>query len=185
MSSSHPHLDTDAGPPRVVEVADRVFAYVQPDGSWWINNTGFIVGEKLVVSIDTCSTEARTRAYLDAVEERAGDTPRVLVNTHHHGDHTNGNCLLPFATIIGHERCRQLILDSGILRIDGVWEPVEWGDLTAAPPFVTFEERPGSRSIGSSSAATSCSTVARRSCSWDRSAARSLCSTACQSSMRR
>ena len=64
----------------------------------------------------------------------------MLVNTHHHGDHTNGNCLLPFATIVGHERCRQSIMETGILRIEGIWEPVEWGTLTPAPPFVTFEE---------------------------------------------
>ena len=144
MSSSHAHdLDAraSAGPPRVVEVADRVFAYVQPDGTWWINNAGFVTGERLVLSIDTCATEARTRAYLEAVERVAGDAPRVLVNTHHHGDHTNGNCLLPFATIVGHERCRQSILEAGILRLDGIWEPVAWGALTPAPPFVTFDER--------------------------------------------
>ncbi len=144
MSGSHgvgPSTRGELAPPEVIEVADRVFAYIQPDGSWWINNTGFVIGAHLVVSIDTCATEARTAAYLDAIEAVAGTTPRVLVNTHHHGDHTNGNCLLPFATIIGHERCRRLILESGILRIDGIWEPVEWGDLTAAPPFVTFEER--------------------------------------------
>jgi cyclase len=130
-----------SGAPRVVEVADRVHAYVQPDGTWWINNTGFIVGSRLVLSIDTCATEARTAAYLDAVERVAGSAPRVLVNTHHHGDHTNGNCMLPFATIVGHERCRQSIMETGILRLEGVWDHVEWGQLVAAPPFVTFEER--------------------------------------------
>jgi cyclase len=61
------------------------------------------------------------------------------VNTHHHGDHTNGNCLLPDATVIGHRRCREAIEATGILRPDGLWEPVDWGDLEPAPPFVTFE----------------------------------------------
>lgn len=49
-------------PPRTVEVSDGVFAYVQPDGSWYINNTGFLAAADGVVSIDTCSTERRTRA---------------------------------------------------------------------------------------------------------------------------
>jgi len=144
MSASHADDERNPGtaaPPKVVEVADRIFAYVQPDGSWWINNTGFVTGKNLVVSIDTCATEARTRAYLATVENVAGSAPDILVNTHHHGDHTNGNCFLPFATIVGHERCRQQILATGILRLDGVWEPIEWGDLSAAPPFVTFEDR--------------------------------------------
>ncbi len=88
-------------------MAENVFAYIQPDGSWWINNTGFVTGSSGVLCIDTCATEARTRAFLDAVDAVAGPGRRTLLNTHHHGDHTNGNCLLPYATIIGHERCRE------------------------------------------------------------------------------
>ena len=65
----------------------------------------------------------------------------MLVNTHQHGDHTNGNCLMPDATIIGHPLCREAIIAAGILRPDGLWEPVDWGELEPAPPFVTFEHR--------------------------------------------
>jgi cyclase len=49
--------------PQVTEVSDGVFAYVQPDGSWYLNNTGVVAGSDGVISIDTCSTERRTRAY--------------------------------------------------------------------------------------------------------------------------
>ena len=49
------------------EVSDGVFAYIQPDGTWFINNTGFLVASGGVTSIDTCSTERRTRDYLDAI----------------------------------------------------------------------------------------------------------------------
>jgi cyclase len=129
------------GPPRTEEVADGVYAYVQPDGTWWINNTGFVVGRSGVLCIDTCATEARTRAFLDAVDTVAGPGRRTLVNTHHHGDHTNGNCLLPYAAIIGQEKCRDCVLETGILRLDGVFDPVEWGSLDVAAPFVTFEHR--------------------------------------------
>jgi cyclase len=124
-------------------VAERVYAYVQPDGGWWINNTGFVVGERGVLCIDSCATERRTRAFLEAISTVAGAhrPPRTLVNTHHHGDHTNGNCLLPAATIIGHQRCRDAILATGMQHPRGVWEDVEWGELEPAPPFVTFEER--------------------------------------------
>src|SRR4051812_2356273 len=38
------HAAEELGPAVTTEVADGVFAYVQPDGSWWINNTGFLVG---------------------------------------------------------------------------------------------------------------------------------------------
>jgi cyclase len=128
-------------PPRVEEVADGVFAYIQPDGTWWLNNTGFLTGSTGVVCIDTCATEARTRAFLEAVDRSVGPGRRTLVNTHHHGDHTNGNCLLPFAAIIGQERCRSTMAETGIMRPDGVFDPVDWGTLELAAPFVTFERR--------------------------------------------
>jgi cyclase len=133
--------------PRTHQLAERVYAYIQPDGGWWINNTGFVVGERTILCIDSCATERRTRAFLDAIDAAVpaqGDQhrrARMLVNTHQHGDHTNGNCLLPDATIIGHQRCREAILATGILRPDGLWETVDWGELEPAPPFVTFEHR--------------------------------------------
>ena len=66
MSTIHHDVTTPA-PPQLQEVDDGVFAYIQPDGSWWINNTGFLVGGRGVISIDTCATVRRTRAYLDAI----------------------------------------------------------------------------------------------------------------------
>src|SRR6185503_10464679 len=96
-----------AGHHLVEEITDGVFAYIQPDGTWWINNTGFLVGPQGVISIDACSTERRTRAYRQAIEAVTPAPVRTLVNTHHHGDHTFGNCLFPGATIVGHERARE------------------------------------------------------------------------------
>jgi cyclase len=143
VTTGHLHGDDDGSlpPPQIEEVADGVFAYVQPDGGWFLNNTGFVRGRRQVLSIDTCATELRTRNYLAALEGVCGRAPQMLVNTHHHGDHTNGNCLMPSATIIGHDRCREEIVKAGILRYDGLFEPVEWGELEAAPPFVTFTWR--------------------------------------------
>jgi cyclase len=136
--------DADAaglGPPETREVAEGTFAYVQPDGSWWINNTGFLVGERGVVAIDTCATERRTRGELAAIASITSAPVRTLVNTHHHGDHTNGNSLLPDATVIGHRRCREGVLATPIGLTDTLFDPVEWGDVELAPPFVTFDDR--------------------------------------------
>jgi cyclase len=124
------------------ELAEGVFAYVQPDGSWWINNTGFLVGESTTVAIDTCATERRTRAFLDAVRLVTTEPVKVLVNTHQHGDHTNGNSLVPPGTaIVGHTRCREEMLRSPIGAAGAVFGGIEWGDVELAPPFVTFDER--------------------------------------------
>jgi cyclase len=127
--------------PRTEEVADRVFAYIQPNGGWWVSNAGFVKGPSQVFAIDSCSTERRTRALLEAIEQTAGQFPRTLLNTHHHGDHTNGNCLFANTAIVGHARCREALLETGITRPTGIFEPVDWGELSLAPPFVTFDER--------------------------------------------
>lgn len=140
MSSS---LEDEAplGPGRAQEVSDGIFAYVQPDGSWWVNNTGFLVGSSGVVSIDTCSTELRSRAYLDAIASVTDRPVRTLVNTHHHGDHTHGNWLFAPATIVAHERTRQEVIAAGRPGRLPFWTPVDWGNVELAPPFLTFTDQ--------------------------------------------
>jgi cyclase len=139
MSTSHAE-HSELAPPRLEEVSSGIYAYIQPDGSWFLNNTGFLVGRNGVVSIDTTSTQWRTRAYLESIASVTNQPVRTLVNTHHHGDHTHGNCLLPLATIIGHPRCREEILKTPFPPRAGVWSHVEWGDLHPEPPFVTFDD---------------------------------------------
>ena len=137
MTRDHAEL----GPAQLIEVGDGVFAYLQPDGSWYINNTGFVVGRSSVISIDACSTERRTRAYLDQIAAVSPAPVSTLINTHHHGDHTNGNSLFPGATIVGHENCRAALIATGLPGNTGIWEPVDWGELTLAPPTLTFTDR--------------------------------------------
>jgi cyclase len=136
---THSHFGADES--LTVEVADRIFAYVQPDGSWWINNSGFIVGERSVIGIDSCSTEARTRRYLDRLREVTGLPVRILVNTHHHGDHTHGNYLFDEAVVVGHERCRSELLEAGLPNFPGIWNQIGWGDIILSPPTLTFSDR--------------------------------------------
>ncbi len=138
--TSTAHDITTPGTPRVEEVSDGVHAYIQPDGTWWINNTGFLVGSRGVVSVDACSTERRTRAYLAAIGAVTPLPVRTLVNTHHHGDHTYGNYLFAGATIVGHEATRASVQAWGKPFDAPVWEPVEWGDIELAPPFLTYTE---------------------------------------------
>ena len=136
-------LDLDIiapGRPEVQEVSPGVYAYVQPDGTWWINNTGFLVGPQGVISIDSCSTERRTRAYQRAIATVTPATVRAVVNTHHHGDHTFGNCLFPAAAIIGQERTRAEAIAFGPPRDLPAWDGPDWGELSLDPPFITFTE---------------------------------------------
>ncbi|WP_326809260.1 MULTISPECIES: MBL fold metallo-hydrolase [unclassified Streptomyces] len=138
--SSAPHDITVPGAPHVQEVSEDIYAYIQPDGTWWINNTGFLVGKRGVVSIDACSTERRTRAYLDTIRGITPRPVRTLVNTHHHGDHTFGNYLFEGATIVGHEAVRAGMRNWGLPRSAPYWTETEWGDIQLEPPFLTYTD---------------------------------------------
>lgn len=135
---------THATPERAAlhELVDGVFAWVQPDGSWWINNAGAVAGPEGTVVIDTCATEVRTRRFLGALRAATADAPlRFAVSTHLHGDHTYGNSLLPDTTVlIAHEETRQGIMADPL--IDGYppfWTPVpDWGDVSRRPPDITM-----------------------------------------------
>lgn len=128
------------GPARVTEVSENIYAYVQPDGSWWINNTGFLIGRRGVVSVDACSTERRTRDFLGTIAGLTDQPVRTLINTHHHGDHTFGNYLFAGATIVAHDRARQAMLDWGRPRSAPIWTDVDWGHIELELPFLTYED---------------------------------------------
>jgi cyclase len=125
----------------LVEVADGVFGYIQPDGTWMINNTGFIVGRTGVSAIDACSTERRTRAFLTAIGGVTRAPVRTLVNTHHHPDHTAGNGLFAGAAIVAHELARPEMRLLGLPHNSGVWTDTDYGVLELALPFLTFTDK--------------------------------------------
>ncbi len=141
MSSHVGDEITIPGRPEVREVSAGIYAYVQPDGTWWINNTGFLVGPQGVISIDSCATWRRTRAYQEAIAAVTPAPVRAVVNTHHHGDHTFGNCLFPAAAIVSHERARAEAIAFGPPRPLPFWDGPDWGDLRLDPPFITFTDQ--------------------------------------------
>ncbi len=122
----------------VTQISEGIYAYLQPDGSWHLNNTGFLVDSTGVISVDATSTERRTRAYLDVITAVTRNPVRTLVNTHHHGDHTHGNYLFAGATIVAHEQCRTAMLNTPMPPPPGIWTEVDWGHLEPAPPFLTY-----------------------------------------------
>lgn len=137
------HAPESLGPGELVEVADGVHAWLQQDGSWWINNAGVVVGDAAAVLIDTCTTERRTRELLDEVAQVSHDKPlRYAVNTHHHGDHTFGNSPLPPHTVlIGHRAMREALLaDRTLEAFPPYWSPKpDFGNLHRRVPDLTVE----------------------------------------------
>ena len=142
MSAGHHLVDaiTEPGRPETQEVADGVFAYIQPDGTWWINNTGFLVGPR--------ASSASTRAPPSGApapsctpirrspQRRSArwSTPTTTATTRSATACSRG------ATIVGHERAREEVIAFGPPRELPFWAHGEWGDLTLDPPFLTFTD---------------------------------------------
>ncbi|MGC9542178.1 MBL fold metallo-hydrolase [Streptomyces sp. UG1] len=128
---------------RLVEVVPGVHAWLQPDGTWWLNNAGAVLGEDGAVLIDTCATAQRTRAFLAAVAEASADAPLMAaVTTHAHGDHSHGNALLPpHVPILAHSETRESILaDTVLTSLPPIWAPApDWGIARHRPPNVTVD----------------------------------------------
>lgn len=136
----HPGAPAAAAEPRLEQVADGVYAYVQPDGGWCLNNAGVLVADGRSLLIDTAATERRILLLREAVASVADGEPDVIVNTHHHSDHTFGNSFFgPRTTIIAHEQTRSESAAAG-LGITALWPDVAWGAVSVRLPTVTFAE---------------------------------------------
>ncbi|MFD2472128.1 MBL fold metallo-hydrolase [Amycolatopsis silviterrae] len=127
--------------PGLSEIADGVFAYVQPDGGWCLNNAGVIRSAEDATVIDTAATESRARALRSAIGTVTHVRPRTIVNTHSHGDHTFGNFVFgPDTEIIAHELGRAEAIENG-LALQNLWPGVQWGEVVLKPATTTFAER--------------------------------------------
>jgi cyclase len=124
--------------PSLVEVTDGVFAYIHHDGSWGLNNSGFVHSSDQLAVIDSALTEGRARAFRETIESTSGLQPQLLINTHHHSDHTFGNSVFADTCIVGHRRCRDAVLRQGLTPT--AQDPaVPWGDIRLLPPQLLFD----------------------------------------------
>lgn len=91
------------------DLGSGVYAYIQPDGSWCLNNAGLVVdgGESLL--IDTLTDLKLTQEMLDAMRAAtsAADTIDTLVITHANADHHWGSELVKGAEVICSKACAE------------------------------------------------------------------------------
>ena len=99
-------------------LAPNVYAYTQVTGpgvdNASLSNVGVIVGPADMMAIDALGPPIHVKAFRAAVMKATGKTFGRVVNSHHHRDHTNGNCFFAPAEIIAHEFCRQATITQGI-----------------------------------------------------------------------
>src|SRR5919106_421446 len=91
------------------QIADGVWAYLQPDGGWGRSNAGLIAGGDDATSllVDTLFDLELTAEMLAALREATPAAERIatVVNTHANGDHCYGNALVAGADIVASEAC--------------------------------------------------------------------------------
>jgi cyclase len=91
------------------QIANGVWAYLQPDGGWGRSNAGLVASDDRASSllVDTLFDLDLTGEMLAALREAtpAADRIATLVNTHANGDHCYGNALVAGADIIASRAC--------------------------------------------------------------------------------
>ncbi|HEY7135386.1 MAG TPA: MBL fold metallo-hydrolase [Acidimicrobiia bacterium] len=137
------------------EVADGVWAYLPPDGTWGYSNAGLVAGDGGSLLVDTLFDLALTRAMLDRMRTVTDSSPiGTVVNTHANGDHCYGNQLMRDRRIVASvasaremdevppamlHALMQLDLGEDANRyVAGAFGPFRFDDIEPTPPTETF-----------------------------------------------
>jgi glyoxylase-like metal-dependent hydrolase (beta-lactamase superfamily II) len=143
------------------DIGNGIYAYLQPDGGWGLNNAGLVVDGDQSMVVDTLYDLKLTRGMLDAMQAAspAAESIDVLFNTHVNGDHCFGNQLFEGAEIIASKACAEEFETESPpqLMIDMLKAAPQMGELggfftrcfskfdfegiTMTPPTKTFEGR--------------------------------------------
>lgn len=124
--------------PGLVTLADRCYGWVQ-EGGWGRSNCGYVAGERLTLVFDSLITRARTESAFRAFLAKEPPNSVILVNSHHHKDHTYGNCVYSPTITISSASCRARVVRDGFAGQEDYPE-VDFGDLTLEPASLTFPE---------------------------------------------
>lgn len=141
------------------EIADGLFAWLQPDGGWGWSNAGLLVDGDTSLLVDTLFDLQLTADMLAAMAVHTDRAPiATLVNTHANGDHTYGNELVTGAAIVSShataeeaERVPPQMLaammsmeyDDPALGeyLQSAFGPFTFDGITLTPPTETFSGR--------------------------------------------
>ncbi len=145
-ATSYPEIPS--WPTELRKLAPNVYAYTQATGpgvdNASLSNAGLIVGNEDLLSIDALGPPVHAKAYIATAKRATGKTFGRLINTHHHRDHTNGNCFFLPAEIVAHEYCRAAVIQQGIPTHPYDNRP-QWqagmNELKLAPPTLTFTDK--------------------------------------------
>jgi len=124
------------------EVGDGVFVRRY---AFFDQNIVAIRGDGEVLVVDTRTTYGQARELQEELRALTRD-PWVVVNTHHHFDHADGNALFLPADIWGLERCAEVMRERGRAAVEAVAAEMpelaeELAEVQIVPPNRTFADR--------------------------------------------
>lgn len=115
---------------KVAKVNERIYALLGPmelpskkNQGYMVNST-LIIGETSAILIDTGFTDEIGAHLAKEVAKLTKKPVKVIINTHHHGDHSFGNAAFPGAKVISSEMCRKLLIEG-----EGEWLGIIQGAL--------------------------------------------------------
>ena len=116
-----------------IPISDNIYMLSGQGG-----NIGLFLGEDGTFIIDD-QFAPLTEKILAAIKSVGGDTPRFLINTHFHGDHTGGNENLGNVgtLIVSHDKVRERLVAGSYIKAFGMNSPPA---NKAALPVLTFSE---------------------------------------------
>jgi cyclase len=130
------------------QLAPNVYAYTQAGGPGiapaGVSNPGMIAGSDYMLAIDATQGPLPARAFIAASKQATGKEFGRLVNTHHHGDHVNGNQFFKGVEILSHPYCRKECLKAAP-NMPKMWQPTPGvaevaEERVLVSPTVTFQD---------------------------------------------
>jgi cyclase len=130
------------------QLAPNVYAYMQGGGpgisAAGVSNTGMIAGADALMAIDAAQGPIPAKAFIAAAKQATGKDFSRLINTHHHGDHVNGNQFFTHAEILSHPYCRTECVKAAATT-PKMWTPTPGvadgtEERKLVPPSVTFKD---------------------------------------------
>ncbi|MEN6309164.1 MAG: MBL fold metallo-hydrolase [Anaerohalosphaeraceae bacterium] len=134
---------------KLTPVADGIYAYVGASdpgpATAYGSNVGVIVGDNAILVVDTLMSARGGQQIVDDIRAVSDKPIKWVVNTHHHGDHTLGNCVFARlgACIVSQEDCLAQMkaeAKTAIEQVGTMLTAEELAGTEVACPTVTFSK---------------------------------------------
>jgi len=100
-----------------------------------------VVTKEGIIVVDTLPFPQETQQMIAFLQSLGRGKIRYLINTHWHGDHTNGNFLFEEAQLVGHRLCAEALMKWGSETLAEAKESApELEEVQIRVPDITFEE---------------------------------------------